>query len=426
MDSYGGSRKQAGIWIDPLTRWAVGMALLVVVVMLISFPGGALPARILVAALSVAAASVIAIALTVADAEGGALKPSHDAAVVAGRSDGRLPAASAPGWHGALAGLAAGNPAAPETIPWVPPTMPSPELTPPASPTFEPRETTTPRFGRASRIQELPWRLPAEPSPVSGVVADEAEIGTLTVRAASVIGPGHRYKEPATVRQDAYRLGRDASGDYLVLALADGVSGSRRSDLGATVAVGLALSSTVEMLGSGLAHDPQWTARLFATVAKGIHKEAAERGLPDTEVCTALIVAVIPARPGAPESGSGWAAWVGDVSLWQLGGGRWSQIAGDRKRDEGGIASNELRAVLPHQPAAAQSCTFSVVPGHVLAFVTDGVGDGLARLPPLHDFLAKQWATPPPITDFISHVGFNAEQFHDDRSAAVVWPGRPG
>ena len=51
----------------------------------------------------------------------------------------------------------------------------------------------------------------------------------------------------------------------------------------------------------------------------------------------------------------------------------------------------------------------------MLTFVTDGVGDGLAGLPDLNKLLASRWASPPPIADFINHVGYDAEQFLDGR-----------
>jgi hypothetical protein len=288
---------------------------------------------------------------------------------------------------------------------------------------FEPPSLSVPRFGKGSRTQREPWRLPAQPTQVPGIMADEAVLGELTVRAASLVGPGHRSAEPATVRQDAYRLGRDAAGDYLVIAVADGVSNSRRSDLGAAVAVSSAVSSAVELLRSGFAPTTQWAPTLFAATAKRIREEAAGRGLSDDDVCAVLITAILPARlrEGGPQHA--WVGWLGDVSLWELGEGYWRPAAGDNKRDEGGMASNALSAVLPRSPEFAQSSLVPLMPGSVLTFVTDGVGDGLAGLPDLNKLLASRWASPPPIADFINHVGYDAEQFLDDRSAVTVWVG---
>jgi hypothetical protein len=256
-------------------------------------------------------------------------------------------------------------------------------------------------------------------------VADEAQLGALAVRAASLVGPGHRCANPAELRQDAYRLGRDATGDYLVIAVADGLSSSSRSDLGATVAVSSAVATAVEMLRMGSRPDPQWVPKLFGTVAQRMREEAATRGLSDSDVCTVLIVAIVPTRLPDNQPQPGWVGWLGDVSMWHLAEDRWRQAAGNRKQDESGIASNALEAVLPHDPGAALGAGFQLVRGDVLTLVTDGVGDGLAGLPALNEFLARQWARPPSIADFINHIGYDAEQFIDDRSAVTVWAAMP-
>jgi len=213
------------------------------------------------------------------------------------------------------------------------------------------------------------------------------------------------------------------TGDYLVIAVADGLSSSSRSDLGATVAVGSAVTAAVEMLRTVSRPDPQWVPKLFSMVAQRIREEAAARGLSGSDVCTVLIVAILPTRLPENEPQPGWVGWLGDVSLWELREGRWRQAAGNRKQDESGMASNSLDAVLPHDPGAALGARFQLEPGDVLTFVTDGVGDGLAGLPEFNDLLARQWAGPPPIADFINHIGYDAEQFTDDRTAVTVWAG---
>jgi protein phosphatase 2C-like protein len=288
---------------------------------------------------------------------------------------------------------------------------------------YAPRPVSVLQFGRGARAQQKPWRLPAQPSPVPGIVADEAELGALTVRAASLVGPGHRCEEPAVARQDAYRLGQDATGEYLVVAVADGLSSSQRSDLGATVAVSSAVASLVELLRTGFDPGRLSAPELFGRVARRMREETAARGLSDGDVCTVLITAVLPTLLREGEPRPCWVGWLGDASLWRLGEGRWRVVAGNRKRDEGGIASDALDAVLPYDPDAAQSRLLPFALGDVLTLVSDGVGDGLAGLSALNRFLAENWAEPPSIADFINHVGFDAEQFTDDRSAVTVWAG---
>ena len=135
-------------------------------------------------------------------------------------------------------------------------------------------------------------------------------------------------------------------------------------------------------MGSG--HVSLSAPELFTAVADRIRGEAAARDLAEGDVCTVLIVAVLPTRLAEDAPASGWVAWPGDVSPWQLTDGHWRIAAGDRKRGQGGIESNALSAVLPFDPAAAQyrELTFSV--GDVFTLVTDGVGDGLAGLADLN------------------------------------------
>ncbi len=102
-----------------------------------------------------------------------------------------------------------------------------------------------------SRAAAQPWRLPAVPSP-SGVAADQASAGGLEVRAASLIGPGHRCMEPALPRQDAYRLGQDRKRRYLIAAVADGMTDSRHSEVGANTAVAAVVGLLRESLDAGI------------------------------------------------------------------------------------------------------------------------------------------------------------------------------
>ena len=80
-----------------------------------------------------------------------------------------------------------------------------------------------PVFSRASASGQAPWHLPVGTAP-SGLAADAARLGDLEVRAASMVGAGHRCQEPADPRQDAYALGRTPDGQFLIIAVADGVS----------------------------------------------------------------------------------------------------------------------------------------------------------------------------------------------------------
>jgi hypothetical protein len=295
---------------------------------------------------------------------------------------------------------------------------PSPVSAPPRAPRI-PVPTSVPRFGAGSKAQRFPWLLPLRPAS-SGVAGDEALLGDLAVRAASLVGPGHRCQEPATARQDAYRMARDETGEHLLLAVADGVSSSTHAELGATVAASTAINHLKRQLDDSegqLSSDA-----LFEEVAVAMRREAARRGLAPTDVCAVLLVAVIPTRPTAPSGErTMWAAWLGDASLWRLAELRWRHAVGDRKGGVSGYDSNAVPHTLPGDPHAARESRLALRPGDVVSLVSDGVGDGLATIDDLNAYLADRWQKPLPITTYLNDIGFDAERFLDDRTSVTVW-----
>lgn len=285
-----------------------------------------------------------------------------------------------------------------------------------------PASQEVPRFGAGSKAQRFPWRLPVRPPAAPGVAADEAALGDLTVRAASLVGPGHRCQEPATARQDAYRIARDTTGDHLLIAVADGVSSSSHAELGAAVAAGTAVGFLRRRLDRPDGAARLSAADLFQETADAMRHEAGRRGLEPTDICAVLFVAVVPTRPGTPAGERTlWAAWLGDASLWRLEERRWRYAAGDRKGASGGYESNALHHTLPADPHAARDARITVRPGDVLSLVSDGVGDGLATLDELNAYLAGRWARPLPVAAYLNDVGFDAERFLDDRTSVTVW-----
>jgi serine/threonine protein phosphatase PrpC len=289
-----------------------------------------------------------------------------------------------------------------------------------------PQQVDVVRFGPGARAQRRPWLLPPQPATAPGLAADQAALGDLELRAASIVGPGHRCAEPAGVREDAYRVARDRDGRHLVIALADGLSSSTHAALGATVAAGSAVTLILERLHAGQRVADLRADEVFEAVAARMRHEAQGRGLDPAATSAVLVCAVLPCHPDQDGSRSMWTAWAGDASMWALRGGRWQRLVGDEKPAEAGISSNEVRQCLPERVGRPVEKVWQVDQGNVFCLVSDGVGDGLASIAPLNAHLAEQWAAPPRLSTFISQVGFDAKGYLDDRTAVTVWVGPGG
>ncbi|MFG2040481.1 protein phosphatase 2C domain-containing protein [Dactylosporangium sp. NPDC048998] len=281
-----------------------------------------------------------------------------------------------------------------------------------------------PLFGdRTSAAHTRPWRLPvrlAHP----GICADEAALGRLTVRAASVVGPGHRCEEPANARQDAYALGRDAAGRCLVVAVADGLSSGRDSDVGATLAATTAVQLAVQALDRG--GEPDFE-RIFADVAGHLAMAAERRRQAASELSTVLIVAVIDAEPDARGQHAMRYAWIGDVAILAPVDGRWVTLAGDVKAARDGLESNVVNAALPQEPGSVRVGDAELPAGTFVGLVTDGVSDVIRMEPSAADYFLHKWRRPTSAADFLTDISYQARGHQDDRTAVGVWvDGRSG
>lgn len=283
-----------------------------------------------------------------------------------------------------------------------------------------------PVFTGVSAPGQAPWHLPVGSAP-SGLAADAARLGDLEVRAASIVGAGHRCEEPDP-RQDAYALGRTPDGRFLIIAVADGVSQSSRSDLGARVAVTAATRELGKMLASGgmQAIDAEL---LYNKIVGEMLGTGRNRGVRDDDICSILIVAVIPTVPRPDGTRPIWTSWIGDVSLWIHRAGVLRRATGMEKT---GLDRNALDAVLPFNPDRAQLATFELNPSNRVAVVTDGLSDSLSSLSGAIEFFTREWehSAPHPAA-FLHSLCYDGPGQTDDRTAVVVWcgggrpPGRP-
>ncbi|EFC83776.1 protein phosphatase 2C domain-containing protein [Parafrankia sp. EUN1f] len=282
-----------------------------------------------------------------------------------------------------------------------------------------------PLLGQPSDSTRSPWYLPVV-STQPAVAADQARLGTLEVRAASIIGPGHRSSDPATPRQDAYRLGRDTSGRHLIVAIADGMSDSARSDHGATVAVSTAVAVLRRDLDAGATPEDLSAVEVFKEASGTILGSLEGRAMTERDVRTGLIAAVISVHPTRDGHRNAWFGHLADLSAWLQTappGTGWAQVAGDRK--DGGMDANTLSRFLPYSHGEAVD-TYKLLPaGAVVALMSDGVSDALTGIPGAHHWFASRWATPPALPSFIQDISFEAKTFIDDRTAVVVWCDQP-
>jgi len=274
-------------------------------------------------------------------------------------------------------------------------------------------------FGRVPRAASVAWHLTVEPT-TSGIAADQARLGGLQVRAASIVGPSHRCEEPAVARQDSYRVGRDDAGRHLIVAVADGMSDSRRSDIGAMVAVRCAVDSVREELNHSGQADEAILYNAFQASAHAMVTAARGKRLPEDAVRSAMIVAIVPA---CPENDSGerfaWFASIADVSAWLHVGPTWRQLAGDPKVT--GMDRNQVRHFLPHYPNEVRVVRHVLPPRATVTVVTDGVGDAFTDIPGADQWFAERWRHPMPLESFLLDVGYHASGQLDDRTAVTVW-----
>jgi hypothetical protein len=262
-----------------------------------------------------------------------------------------------------------------------------------------------------------PWLLPGEPAG-PGIAADAGVLGDLEVRAASIIGPSHRTAG-AKPRQDAYRIGRDAAGAHLIVAVADGMSDSVHSDVGANVAVVALVATLRAALDRGESLETLEPTEAFTAAAGQMCTAADQRGWDYDHVRAVAVAAIVPSRPGAGGMRRVWLASVGDASAWILSDGKWRQAVGDEKD---GPDPHRVEHFLPFV-VEGDWRVGGLEPGAALAVMTDGVSEAFGLGQAARDWFAERWRRPPAVGAFLLDVGFDQVQMHDDRTAVMVWGG---
>ena len=243
-------------------------------------------------------------------------------------------------------------------------------------------------------------------------IADGGTAFGLTVRAASVRGLYKRYT--GGPRQDDICLRLHADSETLIAAVADGVSGASRSDLGAALAVRYATAAVARQLDSG-SSGIDWGG-VFEQAAWALVSEAERTGEDAGSLATTLVVAAI----CVGDQPSVDVAAVGDSPAFLLRGRNYELVVGDGTQDNdligGGVAA------LPRDARLVLAGSRTLNGGDALLLCTDGVALPLAG--GQGDFgrtLARELARPPDVVDFARLLDFSRSTYDDDRTLVAVW-----
>ena len=251
-------------------------------------------------------------------------------------------------------------------------------------------------------------------------IADGGEAFGLTVRAASVRGLYKRYV--GGPRQDDLCLRVHEPTQTLIVAVADGVSGAPRSDLGAALAVRHAIAAVARQLDAdqrGLEWGEVFDQAAWALVEQQRRDSAeADAGVEAAAaaLATTLVVATLCEREVR-------AAAVGDSPAFLLSGGEFELVVGDTQSGDE-LAGGVVRS-LPRHPRPVDSATCTLGPQSVLLLCSDGLalplGDGRGEV---GWTFARELRRPPDIVDFARLLDFSRSTYDDDRTLVAVWPER--
>lgn len=284
-----------------------------------------------------------------------------------------------------------------------------------------------PALGDPGRQREV---VPVVGDLTVGVSDTELELLTIDpfeVRACASRGLSHRLA--GTPRQDAFAV--NASDDWVVVAVADGVSSGPHSHVAADTAARAAARLTVSWLEQS---DPDWVT-LCGRISRRLIDEAQYRrlvALPDdadveTQVrtvrevmATTLVVAGVQRQPQPDGSFAGVVAVLaGDSGAYRLADGGLSSLAGG-KSDGATIASSSVDPL----PGSGTPVVlpFTLTAPQALIVTSDGLGDPIGSGDSeVGRHLAQRWTIPPGAAEFLNDVNLLRKTFDDDRTAVGLW-----
>jgi hypothetical protein len=257
---------------------------------------------------------------------------------------------------------------------------------------------------------------------------DGGRLGGWELRAASVRGLAHRYD--GRPRQDAYAFCVSTDGEWIVAAVADGVSSGALSHRASALVAHHGCRILAKQLGTVHPDGIDWYAAL-ADVSKAVL--ALGRRTPDFELLndediaramsTTVVFAVVKTVPD--EDSSAYLCWWGDSSAWSLDPeGRWDCLSEVKNDDPDAVPTNATRALpfLPEDSDDIPARTVGIDAGRTLFLITDGIGDALGNGDgEVGSILSGLWRSPPDLLQFAAHAGFGRQGFDDDRTVLGLW-----
>jgi hypothetical protein len=268
--------------------------------------------------------------------------------------------------------------------------------------------------GRAAR--ELGAGFPPSSPAVPDHLLTEHATDELEIRAASVRGLMHRYREQP--RQDAFSIVHEPASGTTLVVVCDGVGSLPRSHEAAAF--------VADRLPAHYWLHRNWDAAVTAVNAE-LRELATEivagddpggrpggrdaRRMATTLVAVALVTTAEGRRARIVRSD--------DSTVWHLAPcGTWTPVAAP-DAGAGSVHTGSVRAL----PAICPRLHHAEIPfaDGALFVMTDGVGLPLETTAEVRDTLAAWWSAPPPIFRFAGQVGFARTTHLDDRTVVGVW-----
>jgi len=256
----------------------------------------------------------------------------------------------------------------------------------------------------------------------------------LTLRGASIRGVSHRWdKSP---RQDSFATAYIPEKNWVVVAVADGVSGAAQSHIGATVAVNSAIKyfadievSEIEQINwKNACETIAWDLNLKMQSLKDSSKLLGEIGETRKDIAiaalkflaTTLVCAVI-TKNEDDEGLTAWLMTIGDSGVWVLSSGEYRAVAGGKDEDSD-ILKNDV-APLPFVPDIVEPIQIPLNQGEILLLGTDGFGEPLGSGNGDLGLLFKNiFKTIPSLAELANALDFKRKYFVDDRTLVAIWP----